>query len=233
MNYTFKQEYAAIAANFPATNLPPKPGFPIVVISNAITKIATRETYFKVRKALALGATPARATVYGTDGETSISAENYRKTDIFPVELIYQPEITTEQINGLIKEVVAKTFGIENLVPISNWWLAGYGVGDKFDQHCDGAIRLPDGNYKAIEDRLISAILYINPKDDNTTGWGYTGGSLTFPGIIDEAGKPLTINPKEGDLVIFPSSWIYSHAVTPVTSGYRLAATNFFKLGSS
>lgn len=230
MNYTFNNEYSKIAANFPTTNLAPKAGFPVIVIPNALTNRTTRETYFKVKKALTTGVLPARATVYAEDGVSSKLAENYRKTDIFPVELMLSPTNSTRQLNETVKSAVAKAWGLEDLVPISSWWLAGYGVGDKFDCHCDGAIKMPDGKYNSIEDRIISAILYVNPKDDNTTGWSYTGGSLVFPGILDEAGNALTINPKEGDLVIFPSSWIYSHAVTEVTSGYRLAITNFFKL---
>lgn len=232
MNYTFNNEYARIAAEFPVSNLAPKAGFPLIIVANALTKKTTRETYFKVRNALAAGAVPNRATVYAEDGISSKTAENYRKTDIFPVSLAHSPDSTCLQLNEIIKEAVAQTWGVEKLVPIAPWWLAGYGVGDKFDQHCDGAIRLPDNSYKSIEDRIISAILYVNPKDHNTTGWGYTGGSLVFPGILDEDGKPLTIHPNEGDLVIFPSSWIYSHAVTEVTSGYRLAMTNFFKIDS-
>ena len=43
----------------------------------------------------------------------------------------------------------------------------------------------------------------------------YEGGELHF----DKLG--LTIKPKAGDLYLFPSSYVYSHAAMPVTSGTK------------
>jgi predicted 2-oxoglutarate/Fe(II)-dependent dioxygenase YbiX len=142
-----------------------------------------------------------------------------------PVSALNYPHL-----NDLISKSAQAAWGISEIIPCSSWWLAGYGVGDKFTAHCDGAIMLADGSYKAVEQRLISAIFYVNTKDAVQQGWGYSGGELIFPGIVDDTGVPLTIHPKEGDLVIFPSSYVYTHEVPLVTSGYRVAATNFFKL---
>ncbi len=44
---------------------------------------------------------------------------------------------------------------------------------------------------------------------------GYTGGGLYFPKFN------LHITPEIGDLVIFPSSFIYSHVALPVESGVK------------
>lgn len=75
-----------------------------------------------------------------------------------------------------------------------------YGPGEKFNAHSD------DGEpYRC----TISAVGYIN--DD------YEGGELYF-NYFD-----LTYKPRAGDFVIFPSSYIYSHASIPVTQGIKYA----------
>lgn len=43
----------------------------------------------------------------------------------------------------------------------------------------------------------------------------YEGGELHFPKLN------ITIKPEEGDLYIFPSSYIYSHSAFPVVSGVK------------
>jgi hypothetical protein len=75
-----------------------------------------------------------------------------------------------------------------------------YGPGEKFNAHSD------DGEpYRC----TISAVGYIN--DD------YVGGELYFNHF------DLTYTPRAGDFVIFPSSYIYSHASIPVTEGVKYA----------
>ena len=229
MKYTLNQEYVKLAEIFPLTNLKNDLESPVLVISNCLPKRITRQTYMRVHNEGHSGKANTRATVYDLNGVGGKVAEDYRKTDMFSGDLMEDKLVAYTKLNKLIRDAALNKWGIEDIAPISPWWLAGYGVNDKFDLHCDGAIRLPDGTYKPMENRILSAILYLNTKDSNITGWGYTGGSLIFPGILDETGEALTIEPKEGDLVIFPSNWIYSHKVTEITAGYRVAATNFFE----
>lgn len=67
-----------------------------------------------------------------------------------------------------------------------------------FQEHAD------DGwSYKC----AVSLVGYPN---DN-----YTGGGLLFPKL------DVYIKPKLGDLIIFPSSFIYSHVALPVESGVK------------
>ena len=61
--------------------------------------------------------------------------------------------------------------------------------------------------------RRISSIYY--PNDD------YTGGELEF------AKFDISIKPKAGDLIIFPSNYVYAHRVLPVTEGIRYAIISF------
>lgn len=75
-----------------------------------------------------------------------------------------------------------------------------YGKNQKFMYHSD------DGDpYRC----TLSLVGYIN--DD------YTGGELDFK-FFD-----MKIKPEAGDLVLFPSSYIYSHASVPVETGTKYA----------
>jgi hypothetical protein len=75
-----------------------------------------------------------------------------------------------------------------------------YGPGEKFTVHTD------DGEpYRC----TVSTVGYIN--DD------YQGGELYFDKF------DLNIKPDAGDLILFPSSYIYSHASVPVESGIKYA----------
>jgi predicted 2-oxoglutarate/Fe(II)-dependent dioxygenase YbiX len=227
--YTYSKELTRLATLFPDTNLKPRIGNPVITIPNVLPQQVTRETYFNVHKAKAAKQT-SRATVYTADGKAGVVMDTNRRTDIFSADLMPNASLNYERLNDLISKSAQAAWGVKELIPCSSWWLAGYGVGDRFTAHCDGAIQLADGQYKAVEQRLISAIFYVNTKDAVQRGWGYTGGELKFTGILDEDGVPLTIHPREGDLVIFPSSYAYTHEVPFITSGYRVAATNFFKL---
>jgi predicted 2-oxoglutarate/Fe(II)-dependent dioxygenase YbiX len=73
-----------------------------------------------------------------------------------------------------------------------------YGPGQHFQVHSDHG-------YSYI--CVLSSVGYIN--DD------YDGGELYFDKLN------LTIKPKAGDLYLFPSSYIYSHAAMPVTNGVK------------
>jgi hypothetical protein len=81
-----------------------------------------------------------------------------------------------------------------------------YEVGGKFETHMDDA----GGNF-----RRVSTVYYLN--DD------YEGGELCFPQFNIE------LKPEKGDMVVFPSSYVYSHNVNPVTSGNRFSIASWLK----
>ena len=60
----------------------------------------------------------------------------------------------------------------------------------------------------------VSSVVYFN--DD------YEGGELWFP-YLD-----LTFKPEAGDIVMFPSTFIYAHAARPVTSGVKYSGVTMF-----
>jgi 2OG-Fe(II) oxygenase superfamily len=81
-----------------------------------------------------------------------------------------------------------------------------YGVGQKFTNHIDDH---PDYH------RRISTVYYIN---DN-----YSGGEISFPRFN------ITFKPKANQMIIFPSTYVYNHSVSPVLEGTRYAVVSWMK----
>jgi len=79
-----------------------------------------------------------------------------------------------------------------------------YGVGQKFTNHIDDH---PDFH------RRVSSVYYLN---DN-----YTGGELNFPRFN------ITFKPKANQIILFPSTYVYNHSVSPVIDGERYAVVSW------
>jgi predicted 2-oxoglutarate/Fe(II)-dependent dioxygenase YbiX len=60
----------------------------------------------------------------------------------------------------------------------------------------------------------LSSVMYLNDE--------YEGGELWFP-YLD-----ITLKPSYGDIVLFPSTFIYAHASKKVVSGTKYAAVTMF-----
>ncbi len=81
-----------------------------------------------------------------------------------------------------------------------------YDIGGKFNNHIDDG----GGNF-----RRVSTVYYLN--DD------YEGGELSFPQF------DINLKPEAGDMILFPSSFVYSHSVKPVISGNRYSIASWLK----
>jgi Rps23 Pro-64 3,4-dihydroxylase Tpa1-like proline 4-hydroxylase len=77
-----------------------------------------------------------------------------------------------------------------------------YGVSNHYKFHVD------HGKY---ENRVLSAIFFLN--DD------YEGGQLTFKNTYDDTEEQ--VEKKAGSVVIWPSNFLFPHAVKPVKKGER------------
>jgi hypothetical protein len=80
-----------------------------------------------------------------------------------------------------------------------------YSTGEHFSYHSDHAY-----HYVC----TVSTVAYFN--DD------YEGGELHFDKF------DLRVKPQEGQIIVFPSTFLYSHASLPVTSGTKFAAVTMF-----
>lgn len=81
-----------------------------------------------------------------------------------------------------------------------------YGKGQFFTNHVDDH---PDYH------RRVSTIYYLN---DN-----YTGGEINFPRFN------ITFKPKANQMILFPSTYVYNHSVSPVIEGERYAVVSWIK----
>jgi hypothetical protein len=80
-----------------------------------------------------------------------------------------------------------------------------YNEGEHFSYHADHGF-----SYVC----TISSIMYLND--------GYEGGELAFSKL------GIQLEPQYGDIVIFPSTYIYTHASLPVRSGTKYSAVTMF-----
>ena len=82
----------------------------------------------------------------------------------------------------------------------------------QMDLHCDHISDMFDGTRRGIP--TLSAIVQLsNPSD-------YEGAELVFF-------EDTTINLKQGQVVIFPSNFLYPHRVKPVISGIRYSCVSW------
>jgi hypothetical protein len=81
-----------------------------------------------------------------------------------------------------------------------------YGVGQQFTNHIDDCTQYH---------RRISTVYYLN---DN-----YTGGEINFPRFN------ITFKPKANQMIVFPSSYVYNHSVSPVIDGTRYAVVSWLR----
>jgi len=105
-------------------------------------------------------------------------------------------------------DVYLKDYIDEHGISLSNqepFGLLKYGNGSKFDKHIDSGMMF---------NRTVSLVYYAN--DD------YTGGEIYFDQF------DLKILPQKNQLLLFPSNYIYSHAISEVSSGVRYAIVSFY-----
>ena len=81
-----------------------------------------------------------------------------------------------------------------------------YGPGQGFINHVD------DGTEYH---RRVSVVYYLN---DN-----YTGGEINFPRFN------IKLKPKANQIIIFPSTYVYNHSVSPIIEGDKYAVVSWLR----
>jgi hypothetical protein len=104
-----------------------------------------------------------------------------------------------------IEKDYENSFGV-----VSGWHdtygILKYGKGQHFLNHIDD-----HPSYH----RRISTVYYLN---DN-----YTGGEINFPRF------GITFKPKANQMIVFPSTYVYNHSVSPVIEGERYAVVSWMR----
>jgi hypothetical protein len=124
-------------------------------------------------------------------------------------EVAYPKDINIDRLDKIIRQCIfdyvseCKTlpFNIKDLSPIR---FNKYEVGTNMKPHCDHIHTLFDGERKGVP--ILTVLGLLN--DD------FEGGDFL---LIDD--KKLNLD--AGDIVIFPSNFMYPHSVTTITKGTR------------
>jgi predicted 2-oxoglutarate/Fe(II)-dependent dioxygenase YbiX len=100
-----------------------------------------------------------------------------------------------------------------------------YREGDYFRAHADREEEGPEW----VTERRVSAVVFLNGESGDSEPGSYSGGALTFFGLMgdprgDAVGFPLV--GEEGLLVAFDANLV--HSVTPVTRGERYTIVTWF-----
>jgi predicted 2-oxoglutarate/Fe(II)-dependent dioxygenase YbiX len=144
-------------------------------------------------------------------GEEKIELQT-RNTEWYPIPFPILQNLTNAVMScyrSLIEPKYHST--VKNIEPTQ---LLGYPVGGHYIEHND-CENFENGQWVRIAPRDISILYYLN---DN-----YTGGELEFTQL------GLTIKPKPGMMIAFPSYKEFAHKVHPVTSGFRYSLVTWLE----
>ena len=156
---------------------------------------------------------PARIYTLDDARRDAPSADTAATTDRYSsqrVTTIIKTAGMAEQVVPLVGraflEHVAPRYGVR-----FEWFewpdILEYGPGGHFEMHADAEMYDPRHGWRRTDDRDFSLLLYLSGD--------FTGGELEFPRF------GITIRPREGLLVVFPSDHRYVHTAHPVTAGRR------------
>ena len=73
---------------------------------------------------------------------------------------------------------------------------------------------LPEHQDQGVSSRVLSTVAYLNND--------YVGGEIYFPQI------DIEIKPEPGSIIFFPSNFVFTHTVKPITSGFRYAVPQWY-----
>ena len=144
-------------------------------------------------------------------GETNTEIRNtlwYNLTD----EMSHKLE---EAVAGCFREHIAPRYNCEfkSYEPVQ---FLGYPVGGHYRGHIDGeSFNFETRQWESCMPRDVSFLFYLNDQ--------YGGGELEFYDL------GLTIKPKKGMMIAFPSYKEFAHKVHPVTWGHRYTLVSWVK----
>ena len=127
---------------------------------------------------------------------------------------------------GALRDDLARHFGVP-LGDHEGATVLMYPTGGFYETHAD---RATDTERKILaSQRRVSIVVFLNAMRTPPGPADYTGGALTFYGLLDDPAWRsfgFALEPEPGLLVAFPSHVI--HEVTPVTAGDRYTIVDWF-----
>ena len=161
---------------------------------------------------------------------------NGRYTHFIPCEKKVYDLLEQKLVDGIYSEI-SHAYDVSGTFKRSEGWqVLGYGVGYFFSNHCDncvGGSLSPEKRYHEqpwwcnTPNRKFTVIMYLNDQSDDYAPHGtYSGGALSLT-RVRRNGQVVTFRPRAGDLVCFPSNYLFQHEVQPVTRGYRFSCVTW------
>jgi hypothetical protein len=156
-----------------------------------------------------------------TEGLLNDHTDSYFDPSIDVIKEI-QDKVSTEGLKLYSEKVRAFNwayYGIEKF-HCSEMVVRRYHPGSEFEYHYDDIIEEIFPHWFVRRKNILTCNVYMN---ENTE---YTGGDLHL------ASCNKTYRPSIGDIMIFPSNWMFYHKVKEVTSGVRYSGTFWYYYGS-
>lgn len=219
MGHSIVSPVAGTEPQLPPDDTPPNSHQQILIAQNFLSDEICDEyiTYIRNQPEVDLSVFDPQKTNKTGSVEWRVDKET-RDTQTVPIEPILQPledlmRYATQQfLNPFFNVRIASSEFPQILV---------YHPGGHYKPHIDGESLFNDGSgvltWKRNVDRDISMVIYLN--DD------YEGGEIVFPQ------QAISIKPRKGMLLAFPSHHQFLHGVNPVRNGVRYAIVNWFSLG--
>jgi hypothetical protein len=156
--------------------------------------------------------------------EYSDAKVNTKTRDTSTIGVNYLGNVKDVSLVNNVKELFFTNLNnmfFENFDPIEKDYMATYGIFSEWHDSY-GILKYGEGQQftNHIDDhpsyhRRVSTVYYLN---DN-----YTGGEINFPRFN------ITFKPKANQMIIFPSTYVYNHSVSPVIEGERYAVVSWLK----
>jgi hypothetical protein len=190
----------------------------IVVYSNVIPN--SKNLYKEIEE----GMNSAKIEWQGASVKEADSVRvNNETRNTLTIGVPYLGKVDTEPSANFIEEFNKNLNNLffEHFDLIEKDYLLYYGIGSSWhDQY--GILKYGKGQFftNHIDDhpdyhRRVSTLYYMN--DD------YVGGEINFPRFN------LSIKPMSNQMIMFPSTYVYNHSVSPVIEGERYAVVSWLK----
>jgi len=200
--------------------------YPFLIIENFLTQEQCNLVVSEIQNSSTAHKAMIKSTVLNSVVSPSVD-EEMRKTTLYKLpeylEELYQENFVKYQNN------IENTFSMA-LTTATQIQALEYLEGDFYMKHADDSSEILDkekntaGFICVAPQRKLTTVLFVSShetKKDNSTLYSFEGGELIFNYLYDKNGKQVSLQPKAGDMVVFPSNPCFSHEVLPVISGYR------------
>lgn len=140
-----------------------------------------------------------------------------------------------DQVEQAKDSYLFKYFELYPLAYNCIWWkvkghIVSYGPDVYLGSHSDISAEYVYGVHKTSNElalrNVVSAIVYLNSSEDNPGQFDFSRGHHLFDTLRIE------IQPKQGDILFFPSNYVAAHQVMPVGSGTRLSYLGWYCQGT-